>query len=382
MMPASNRYYSRRQFLAASAAAIASCTQDFGGLFGDAAQAAAADGQRLRDLAAAKGLLFGASFAVHELDRPHGARYADIYERDAHILTSELEFKLSALRPTPDKLDFSHADRLVAFALQRQMLVRGHTLIWNDDLPEWIKRLGNSQIEHLLESHILSVLERFRDKVSTWDVVNEPIAPWDQKPGNLRDGPFYAALGEGYIAKSFRLAREFAPKAKLVLNEASTETNDEPGETFRNSLYDLAVSLKDQGVPVDAIGLQSHLKVAAAYDYPKIIAFLHKLAALGYEIHITELDVNDTGVSGPISARDAAVAGMYKNYLDAVLSVPAVKVVQLWQLADATSWMRDPAISQRMGVRYKPRPLLYDEAFRRKPAWDAVARALSGALIR
>lgn len=336
----------------------------------------------LRQLAAAKGILFGASLAVHELDRPHGARYGELYKRDAGLITSELEFKMSSLRPAADRLDFLPADRLVDFALHNQMSVRGHTLIWNDDLPAWIMRLGPGEVEHLLESHIMSVLERYRDKVAYWDVVNEPIAPWDKKPDNLRDGPYYSALGEGYIARAFKLAREFAPTAKLVLNEAQTETDDATGEVFRTSLYALAKKHKEQGVPIDAIGLQAHLKTAAPYDFNKFADFVRSLAGLGFDIHITELDVNDTGAGGPISARDATVADLYERFLGAVLQVPAVKVIQTWQIADGTSWMRDPVTSSRMGIRAKARPLLYDEVFRKKPSWEAVARAFAAAPVR
>lgn len=344
--------------------------------------AGSTSGSSLAALAAEKGLLFGASFAVHELERPHGARYAEIYERDARILTSELEFKMSSLRPSADKLDFADADRLVEFALHRQMKVRGHALIWNDDLPDWIKRLTKDEVVQLLETHIMAVLERYGDRVAIWDVVNEPIGPWDRLPGNLRGGPYYMALGEGYIARAFRLARSIAPAATLVLNEAQTETDDANGETFRTSLLALLKRLKQEGVPIDAIGLQSHLKASAPYDFPGFAHYVSEIAALGFDIHITELDVNDTGVNGPISARDATVADLYESYLTAMLKLPAVKIVQLWQMADSTSWMRDPVTASKMGIRAKARPLIYDEAFRKKPSWDAIARAFMAAPAR
>jgi endo-1,4-beta-xylanase len=343
---------------------------------------AAAEAKSLGALAAEKGILFGASFAVHELDRPYGARYAEIYERDARILTSELEFKMSSLRPAADKLDFTGADRLVDYATRRQMQVRGHTLIWNDDLPDWIKRLTANEVEQLLETHLMTILERYRDRVGIWDVVNEPIGPWDRQPGNLRAGPFLSALGEDYISRAFTLARGFAPNATLVLNEAQTETDDQNGATFRSSVIALLKRLKDKGAPIDAVGLQGHLKFTASYDYAAITGFVSDIAALGFAVHITELDVNDTGAPGPISARDAAVADLYERYLTAVLQVPAVKIVQLWQLADPASWMRDPVTATKLGIRAKARPLIYDDAFRRKPAWDAIARAFEAARAR
>ena len=333
-------------------------------------------------IAAEKGILFGASFAVHELDASYGEQYARIYQTDARILTSELEFKMSELRPTADKLDFAESDRLVDFAIKRNMKVRAHTLIWNDDLPDWIKMLTPDAAAQLLNVHITTVMERYKGRVDIWDVVNEPIGPWDKNPGNLRSGVYYTALGENYISTAFKKAREISPASTLVLNEAQTETNDDFGKTFRDSLLALLLRLKDDGAPIDAVGIQSHLRTAAPYDFAAFAAYLNEIAELGYAIHVTELDVNDTGTNGPVSKRDAAVADLYESYLNAVLKLPAVKVVQLWQLSDKTTWMQDPETAARMKIRPKARPLLYDDAFRKKPAWDAVARALSDAPAR
>jgi endo-1,4-beta-xylanase len=367
---------SRRDVLAGLSGAVA-----IAGLKTPLARAAT-PADSLGAIAAEKGILFGASFAVHELDGPHGQDYAEMYVRDARVLTSELEFKLSTLRPTPDKIDFYDADRLVAFAEQHAMRVRAHTLIWNDALPDWIKELPDADARDLLDTHIETVTTRFGDKVVIWDVVNEPIGPWDRNPGNLRGGPFYRALGEGYIRRAFDVARRFAPTGTLVLNEAQTETDDENGKTFRDSLLTLLKRLKSEGAPIDAIGIQSHIQASKPYDFPAYASYLAEIADLGYAIHVTELDVNDTGIDGSIAARDAKVADFYRRYLDAVLQLKAVKVVELWQLSDGTSWMQDRSSIGRIAMRADPRPLVYDAAFRKKPAWDAVARALSDAPSR
>jgi endo-1,4-beta-xylanase len=336
----------------------------------------------LAAIAAEKGIRFGASFAVHELDGSRGNDYAQIYVRDARLLTSELAFKLATLRPTADKIDFQGADRLLTFAEKHAMQVRGHTLIWNDALPDWIKQASAADCGELLQSHIETVVTRYRDRVTYWDVVNEPIGPWDNNPGNLRGGPFYTALGEGYIHRAFEVARRSAPNATLVLNEAQTETQDDNGAIFRDSLLSLLKRLKSQGTPIDAVGIESHLKVMAPYDFPAFAGFLSDIADMGYAIHITELDVNDTGVGGSIAERDAKVAALYEAYLAEVLKLKAVKVVELWQLSDGTSWMKDPATVAQLDIRPDARPLIYDDAFRKKPAWEAVARALSNAPVR
>lgn len=364
---------SRREILAG---ALGACALPLSGNRGRADEVSKSS---LGEIAARNGLLFGGSFSTAELDKPSADAYARMYAHDARILTSELEFKMGALRPKPDQLDFYAADRLVEFAEQHKMKVRGHTLIWNDNLPDWIKALPAEQCRALLDQHVETVVTRFGPRVAYWDVVNEPIGPWDRKPGNLRGGAFYEALGEGYIKRAFEVARKFAPNATLVLNEAQMETDDENGKTFRDSFMALVRRLHDAGAPIDAIGFQSHLKVTSRYDLPAFAGFLSEFAAMGYAIHVTELDVNDAGVSGSVAERDAKVAALYKSYLTEVLKLPAVKIVELWQFSDASTWLRDPTAVASHYSRADARPLIYDDAFQKKAAWYAVAQALTDA---
>ena len=362
---------SRRQILLGTAAAATALTTQ-----SRAAQRADLNQASLAALAAEKGLLLAASFAVHEMDASYGKAYAQAYSDNVGGITSELCFKMGMLRPTADKLDFGPADRLTNFAQQNGMKLRAHTLIWNDALPEWVHRLRAGEIELLMDAHLLSIMERYRGRVWAWDVVNEPIGPWDKLPGNLRNGPFYAAMGEGYIARAFRAARGYDPMALLVLNEAQTETADGNGQIFRDSLLALLKRLKAEDVPIDAIGLQSHLRSDRPYDMPRFVGFLDEIAALGYAIHITEFDVNDVAYSGSIAARDQAVAKLYRDFLTPVLAHKAVKVLTFWQLADRNSWLTYGA--KEKGMKRMPRPLPLDDDFQRKPAWYALAEVLKG----
>lgn len=330
----------------------------------------------LGSLAADKGLVLGASFAIHETEAPYGARYAGLYAREVRSITSELELKLSGLRPTPAVSDYGPADRLFDFARRHGLAVRGHTLIWNDDVPAWIKTLSPREAGYLMDAHIETVLERYRGRASAWDVVNEPIAPWDKQPGNLRAGPFLSAYGEDYIAKSFRRARAAEPAAKLVLNEAFTETADERGATFRTSLLALLRRLRNEAAPIDAIGLQCHLSSRYVYDFPRFAAFVEEIAALGYDIHVTELDVDDAAFPQAADQRDARVAALYRDFLASVLPIKAVTSLTLWQLADHTSWLHYKDVEKSPGATRRPRPLPFDESFNRKPAWSAIADAL------
>lgn len=335
------------------------------------------DSKSLAGLAAAKGLAFGASFAVHELDRPHGERYAEIYRHDCQVIASELCLKLAVLRPAPHVIDFDPADRFFAFAAENGLGVHGHTLIWDDYVPDWTKTLSRDEVDHLLNAHILTVLERYQGKAETWDVVNEPIAPWDKNPGNLRQGPFYGRLGEDYIAKAFRLARQIEPNAKLRLNEAQTESADENGAVFRKSLLALLKRQLDQGVPIDAVGLQCHLQTKRPYDFEQFADYVAELLELGLDVEITELDVNDNAYTGSLAQRDQQVAALYSKFLTTVLANPAISSLVLWQMSDATSWMADPNIRDSLRADGRAaRPLPYDKNFQRKKAWTAIADAL------
>lgn len=360
---------SRRGFIASAVAATALPPAMVAPL------SAAESGPSLGAIAASKGLLFGASFSTAELDQPYGPDYARIYRDDARVLTAELELKMLILRPAADTLDFSGADRLMAFARENGQGVRGHTLIWNDNNPDWINRLGPGEVEYLLETHIETVMERYPD-IRSWDVVNEPIGPWDQLPGNLRKGAFLTALGESYIARSFEVARRVDPTAELVLNEAQTESADENGQTFRDSFLALVRRLKDRGAPIDTIGLQCHIDTKRPYDFPRFAAFLAEIADMGYRLAITELDVNDRALSSDIKARDREVAAIYRDFLGAVLPIDAIKTLTLWQMADHTSWIYYDDVRENPGRKRRPRPLPYDSKFQKKPAWFAIAEAL------
>ena len=333
-------------------------------------------------LAAEKGLLFGGSFSVAELDATGGAKYGDLYKQQAQVLTSELEFKIASLRPTPDSVNFGPAERLIAFAKANGQKVRGHTLIWNDYLPDWIKALGPLETERFLEQHLILVMSRYRGQVFEWYVVNEPIGPWDKLPGNLRGGLFYAALGESYIERSFRLAKQLDPSARLFLNEEQTETDDENGRVFRQSFLALLRRLADKGVPITGVGLQCHLTSKAPYNFEKFAAFIHEIAALGFEISITELDVNDAAFPDSVTDRDKRVAQLYAQFLSSVLPIQAVKLLTTWQMMDEKSWLWYSDVEKKPTARRRPRPLLFDGRYKPKPAYYAVADALRASPAR
>jgi endo-1,4-beta-xylanase len=349
---------SRRAFIAAAAASLPS-------RFAHSAAGRASLGAA----AAASGLMFGASIGREALNEP---RYAELYRRETQILTTDVAMKFDWLRPTPDRFEFSYADALVRFAVENGKPLRGHTLIWNDRAPDWLKRLSGREVERVFDAHIDRVVERYAGKILAWDVVNEPFWPMDGRPGGWRDGPWFAAMGPSYVERAFRRVAAIDKTARLALNEAQCDNDYDWGRSIRPLLAQLVDRLLDAGAPVDTIGLQSHLKPQWPADFPAFAEYVAGFARRGLTVSITEFDVDDSALPDNLAARDRAVAAVGAKFLNAVLAVPAVDMVVTWQLSDRYSWYRE--LSPRA-----PRPLPFDAELRIKPLGEAMAAAFAAA---
>jgi len=136
----------------------------------------------------------------------------------------------------------------------------------------------------------------------------------------------------------------------------------------------LLQNLKQQGVPIHALGMQSHIASNSVISASRLTAFMNAVSALGLKIFITELDVKDQAPASDIAIRDAAVAEQYQSFLTTVLAHPAVNTVILWGLSDRWTWLSGQA-PRNDGLPVRVLPL--DDQFQRKPAWTAITNALS-----
>lgn len=357
---------SRRQF----AAGLAACC-----LARPARAAAPAQPARpsLAQSARASGLLFGASIGSEALDDP---AYAALYQRETDILVTDVALKFDWLRPTQDRFAFGPADAIVAAAQAHGKQVRGHTLIWNDNTPDWLRRLSGAEIERVFDAHIETVASRYAGRLHSWDVVNEPFWPMHGKPGGWRDGPWFAAMGPAYVERAFRRVRAVDKTVRLTLNEAQCDNDHDWGRSIRPLLRDLVARLLDAGAPLDSIGLQSHLQPQWPSNYPEFARYVDEFGRKGLAVYLSELDVNDEAFPADPARRDADVARTTRAFLDATLAVPAVAMVVTWQLSDRHSWYRQvrrgPAWSRR-----EPRPLPFDADYRPKPMREAMIAAFA-----
>ena len=350
---------SRRGFVAGAGALAA------------AGPARAAAPKSLGAHAAEADLAFGASIAsVIAQD----ADYAQLYKDETRLVTTDYALKFGSLRPTRETFDFSGADYLIGFAQQNNLGVRGHTMIWNENIPAWVKALSSAETRRLFDGHIDAVAGHCAGKIQSWDVVNEPFWPAHGKMGGFRDGPWFAAFGEAYVERALRRTAAADPAARLCVNEAHCENDNEWGRGIRPRLLRLIDTLQERGAPLHAVGLQCHLRPDEPHDDVFFRRYLEQIAERGLDIYITELDVDDQSFTADIGQRDEAVARRYETFLREVLQVRAVKQVILWELSDKYSWYRT-SFARPPGSQRLPRPLPFDDAMRRKPAWEGIARA-------
>lgn len=347
--------------------------------------------ETLSAIARARGLRFGSAIAAGADGAPLGGSidtpaYADLVAAECGEVVPEGEMKWHVLQPEPGPYRFERADRLTAWAASRGLKVRGHNLIWLQAkwLPAWVNSHDfgarpASAAEKLIVEHVRTVCARYGAGFTSWDVVNEAIDP---DTGELWPNVLTKILGERVLDIAFHAAREALPDCRLVYNDFMGWTSD--SEKHRTAVLKLLERLKRDRVPVDALGLQSHLgqggrKPVGARQPGEWRRFLEAAAGMGCGLLATELDVGDKTFPTDIAARDAGVAALARDYLDLTLSFPQVSDLLCWGLVDRFSWL------QKFTPRpdhLPQRPCPYDADYRPKPLREAIAGALRSAPAR
>jgi endo-1,4-beta-xylanase len=318
------------------------------------------------------GLIFGASASKEIFENP---AYADLYRTHAKLLTTDVALKFDYIRWKEHEWDFAEADKLLEFTQKNNMALRGHTLVWNDNAPKWLKRKSLREIEYIFDEHIDKVAGRFAGKLHSWDVVNEPFWPGHGKRDGYRTGPWFEAMGSSYVRRAFERTARADPSTRLVLNEAHCERNDSVGQKIRAGLLRLIDELLDAGIVLDAVGLQGHLQPSKTYSDKVFTDFLWKLHSRGLNIYISEFDVEDSRYPTGLRSRDKRVANRTYQFLSEVLKVPSVKALICWQLSDRYSWYHNMALEDNPRAKRLPRPLPFDERLRPKASYHAMVRA-------
>ena len=294
----------------------------------------------LRAAAEQSGLIYGA--AVNETALGVDQPYTALLQREPGMLVPEGAGKRRTLEPARGRYDFAKADKLWAFAQQNNQRMRGHTLVWHESIPNWLQSaLADTPDDRLLPTYIEKVAGHFRGRFHSWDVVNEVIGPEEDSSDGLRaSSPWYKAFGANYIEEAFHVTRAADPDVMLFYNELNLEGDVWWAERRRVAALKLLERLLKKNVPVQGLGIQSHLK-AYRVDYSDEVfsKFLDDVHGLGLKVLLTEFDIADIDGPADPKVRDADIASLAKRYLDVAFSKPHVLGCLTWGITDRYSWL-------------------------------------------
>jgi endo-1,4-beta-xylanase len=241
------------------------------------------------------------------------------------------------IHPGPDTYSFAEADWNIAFAEKNGMRVHGHNLCWNSPAtyPAWFKPILNrSNAKQFLTSHITTVMKRYQGRVDSWDVVNEPVVSWPGRSDGLYPGIWLDLLGPEYIDIAFHAAALADPKPLRIVNIHHVEQGNPDNEVTRIRALALLKHWVARGVPIQAVGLESHLDASQPLGQASFVEFIKQIRGLGLEIVVTELDVKETRAMGSSADWDRAVAKCYGAYIAEVLSAADPRFLIFWSLGD------------------------------------------------
>lgn len=261
----------------------------------------AASPQGLQTLATAKrpGFLVGTALAPAPLYSD--ATYQKTFFGNFGMFTPENALKRQFIEPQPGQYHFAPMDALIALAKQNDIThINGHALIFGEANPAYLTNMATNTfaarqaVEQNMDNYISTVVGHFKGRITSWDVVNEPLADYDtfdETSGHIyRDHTYYHAMGESYIAEALRTAHAADPNAALYINEYGLEQNGPRWDT----MLALVTSLKQQGAPLTGIGFQAHeYEASDKIDTNVLKAHFKQLAALGLNARISEMDVYD-----------------------------------------------------------------------------------------
>jgi endo-1,4-beta-xylanase len=310
----------------------------------------------LRTLAEAQNRYYGTALTASDLSNGNETTIANA-QFDA--LTPGNEMKWDTTEPGNGQYNFGPGDQIASYAKSHGMRVRGHNLVWQNQLPSWVNSLPTNQVQGAMDAHITTEVSHYKGQIYAWDVVNEPF----NGDGSFVNDAFYKAMGSNYFAEALRTAHAADPNARLYINDYSIE-----GENAKsNAMYNLAKSLLAQGVPLGGIGFESHFIVGQVpSDFQ---ANMQRFANLGLDVAVTELDDRIQLPASTASLQQQATD--YSNVTKDCLAVSRCVGISQWGVDDANSWIDGTFPGWGAAT-------MYDRNFQPKPAYNSTVTALGG----
>lgn len=287
--------------------------------------------------------------------------YNSVLKKDVNRITPENSMKMKFLSKGKDNYYWDEADFLVEYAVENGLQVHGHTLIWDNSVPDWMKNYETDADgwKLIMKDYIYTVVGRWRGKINSWDVVNEAI----DDNGNIKQGFWYSKIGSDYIDLAFQYAHEADPDALLFYNDYGHEYST----TRLKAINKMLSEMKGRGVPVHGTGLQMHTSLKRAkYDLRNAVI---ESAKTGLLVHVSELDIcvninNDKNLEYSNSLISAQMDKFYE-VAKAMKDIPSQQSygITTWGVGDGDSFMS--------GYDYPEWPLLYDSEYKHKAVYES-----------
>ena len=302
-----------------------------------------------------------------------------IVVREFNSVTCENAMKPASVHPAPGVWDWAQADSIANFCRRNGIKMRGHCLVWHNQFSDWMlkDKKGNpvkkEVFYQLIREHIHTVVNRYKDVVYCWDVVNEAMSDdgrprrWGEAPNPYRESELWKLCGDEFIAKAFEFAREADPNALLFYNDYN---ECDPGKSQR--IYNMVKKMKEAGVPIDGIGMQGHYNVYGP-SMEDVAAAIELYASIVDHIHVTELDIRaNEQMGGQLQfSRQGMeikpyVRTLHEDQYNSLFRTlrrykDKIDVVTFWNLSDKDSW-----------VGTSNYPLLFDKDLKAKHVYYTV----------
>lgn len=327
--------------------------------------------------------LFGTAVRPDQLVPGTALEYC--IRRDCQLLVPEFHGQWSAVEWIAGEPYYGNYDAITDYARATGKKVRGHSLLWEQMTPDWARRsLAEDRDWSVIRRHFAGLLVRYRGRIGDWVVVNEMIDT-EGGDGFFRRNSFQRAFGNGYVARSLKLARELDPDARLMINDYSLCQSNPVDAKRRRAMLKLVEQLKSRDVPLDCVGIQGHLELSKGpVATRELETFLAELAGMGVEIAVTELDVLEDVRDLPVAVRDQRVADTVEQFLAVVRDQQAVRSIVTWGLRDSDSWLQEKVDETRIANAAQPldcarlnRGLPYDGHMRPKPMLGIVQQMVA-----
>ncbi len=304
----------------------------------------------------------------------------ELIKKNFNSVTAENDMKPISVHPKEGVWNWGTADSIANFCRQNGIKMRGHCLCWHAQFCDWMfvdkkgKPVKKEVFYERLREHIHTVVNRYKDVVYAWDVVNEAMSDaggrgWrGQEPNPYRESTAWKLCGDEFIAKAFQFAHEADPNATLVYNDYNAF---QPAK--RDRIYNMVKKMQEAGVPITGIGMQGHYNGYGPSE-EEVSAAIEKYSELVKHIQITELDVRQgdemggqlqfsRGTNAPQPAyiatlqtdQYARLFKTFRKYRDVIDNVT------FWNLGDRDSWV---------GVNNHPLP--FDENYKPKRSYYAI----------